>query len=333
MRLLVKILIGFVILTALIPIAGLTYQAIAQYLDEQKFPPPGDMISIGNYSLHLNCQSNFQGSADVTVIMEAGAGGDSLTWSSVQPKLAQSMRVCTYDRAGMGWSDAGSEPRSSDQIVSELNKLLANASISGPLIFVGHSFGGLVAQHYARAYPDQVVGMILVDAVHPDFIASLSPSALAQRESQLSLLKFGGLLTRFGVTRALNVVNFPADMPEEIRGNVRALALRPVTAATIYGETIAFEKSVEEMQKLPPLSADLPIAVISRLFDESNASQQGGVEVEQLWSNLQTELAQLNDNTIQYIAQDFEHFIQFSDPELIIRAIKDIEAKSSALSN
>ncbi|MCF6327118.1 MAG: alpha/beta hydrolase [Devosiaceae bacterium] len=325
----IKILIGFVIILFLIPVAGFTYQLIGQYLDEQKFPPPGDMISIGDYSLHLNCQGN----SEVTVIMEAGAGGDSLTWSSVQPNLSQTMRVCTYDRAGMGWSEAGPAPRSADLIVSDLNKMLANASISGPMIFVGHSFGGLVAQYYARAFPERVVGMVLVDSVHPDFIASLPQSAKKQRESQLSLLKFGGLLTRFGVARALNVVSFPSEMPEEIRRNVRALAMRPLAASTIYAETVAFEKGVEEMEKLPQLSADLPIAVISRYFDKSNPSHQDNVEVDRLWSDLQAELAKLNDNTEQYFSKSSDHFIQFSDPELIINIIRDITAKSSVVSN
>jgi pimeloyl-ACP methyl ester carboxylesterase len=95
-------------------------------------------------------------------VMDSGLGGTVLDWQLVQPEVAKFARVCTYDRAGMGWSEAGSQPRTSEQIVRELHALLGNAGVEGPYVLVGHSFGGTNLQVYASRYPDEVAAMVLV---------------------------------------------------------------------------------------------------------------------------------------------------------------------------
>ena len=117
-------------------------------------------MDIGGYHLHLNCS----GEGVATVIMDSGAGGNSLSWNLVQPEIAKFTRVCTYDRAGLGWSDPGPLPRTSRQFVKELHALLVTSGIKGPYVLVGHSLGGAYVQRYAQRFPDEVAALVLLDS-------------------------------------------------------------------------------------------------------------------------------------------------------------------------
>jgi pimeloyl-ACP methyl ester carboxylesterase len=127
------------------------------------FPPPGKLVDIGGWRLHLNCTGEAR-AAQPTVILEAGKGDFSAEWSLVQPGVAKFARVCSYDRAGDGWSELGPHPRTFHQIVYELHTLLDKAGMKPPLVLVGHSYGGWLVRLYASTYPSDVVGMVLVEA-------------------------------------------------------------------------------------------------------------------------------------------------------------------------
>src|SRR5262244_723717 len=115
----------------------------------QSYPPPGKLIDVGGYRLHLNCTGN----KSPTVVLIAGAGDFSFDWSLVQPGIAQFARVCSYDRAGSAWSDPGPTPRTMRQEAFELHTLLSAARIKGPYLLVGHSMGGLITRVYMDQYP------------------------------------------------------------------------------------------------------------------------------------------------------------------------------------
>ncbi len=157
-----RVLLVLVVLLVLLAAAGLLYQGIASAVDASRYPASGKLINVGGYRLHINCI----GTGSPTVILDAGLGGSSLDWSLVQPEVATFTRVCSYDRAGYGWSDYGPKPRTSGRIVAELHTLLIGAGIPGPYILVGQSFGGLNVRLYAYTYPQEVAGMVLVDASH-----------------------------------------------------------------------------------------------------------------------------------------------------------------------
>src|SRR5829696_4783556 len=160
MRRIWRPLLGLVVVLLALAVAGATYQAIATERAERAYPPPGEMVGVGGYSLHINCV----GQGNPTVLLDAGSGGFSAHWVRVQREVSDTTRVCSYDRAGMGWSEMGPEPRDARQISSELHTLLGKAGIDGPYVLVGHSFGGMYMQTYAARYPDEVAGVALVDS-------------------------------------------------------------------------------------------------------------------------------------------------------------------------
>ncbi len=127
------------------------------------------MVDIGGYRLRLGCA----GQGTPTVVLEAGLGEGLDEWAALLPHVAAFTRVCAYDRAGVGKSDAGPRPRTSRQMVTELRTLLAGAQVAGPYVLVGHSLGGLNVALYAAEHPDEVAGLVLLDPAFPDFLARM----------------------------------------------------------------------------------------------------------------------------------------------------------------
>src|SRR5919109_553973 len=139
---------------------GITDTRAAQL--KASHPAPGRLIDIGGYRLHIYCEGN----GEPTAIMEAGLGNPGLAWTFVQPEIADGTRICVYDRAGLGWSDPSPRERTANVMVDELHSLLTQAGIEGPYVLVGHSFGGLLMRLYAHMYPEDVIGLVLVDSYH-----------------------------------------------------------------------------------------------------------------------------------------------------------------------
>ena len=124
-------------LVVLVVLVGIAYQAIGSTRDNRRFPPPGQMVDVGGYCLHIHSM----GEGSPTVVLESALGGSSLSWVLVRFDVAKFTCACSYDRAGIGWSDADPMPRTAQRIVNELHTLLTNARTKGPYVLVGHSFG------------------------------------------------------------------------------------------------------------------------------------------------------------------------------------------------
>ena len=196
MRRIWRPLLGLVIVLLALVVAGAIYQAIATELAERAYPPPGEMVDVGGYSLHINCV----GRGSPTVVLDAGSGLFSAQWVRVQREVSDTTRVCAYDRAGMGWSEMGPEPRDARQVCSELHTLLSKAGIDGPYVLVGHSFGGMYMQTYAARYPDEVAGVALVDSsIDPDQF-SHQPVTRDSNEPQSEIFAVVARLVRFGIS-------------------------------------------------------------------------------------------------------------------------------------
>src|SRR5215211_8097559 len=234
-------LLGLIVVLLALAVLGAIYQAIATKLAERAYPPPGEMVDVGGYSLHINCV----GQGTPTVVLDAGSGLFSAQWVRVQREVSGTTRVCVYDRAGMGWSEMGPDPRDARRITSELHTLLSKAGIEGPYVLVGHSFGGMYMQTYAAHYPDEVAGVALVDSSTDPDQFSQRPEGRDRNEPQKQTSAVGSQLVRFGVSlpARLGIVRLlskldPAspELPPQQREQIDAL-----TPSTRQVSTYALE--------------------------------------------------------------------------------------------
>src|SRR5437016_2594972 len=143
-----RILATFIVMLTVAGMTGAAYHAIAGRRELAANPPPGELEDIGGYRLHIRCM----GAGSPPVILDTGLGGSLLDWGFVQPEVAKFTRVCSYDRAGMGFSDLGPSPRTSRRVASELRELLDRKGIREPVVLVGASSGGFNMRIFASEY-------------------------------------------------------------------------------------------------------------------------------------------------------------------------------------
>jgi len=205
--------IRLTILIFALAIAGMIYQTAATEADQRKYPPPGILVNIDGYKMHIYCM----GEGSPTIILDHVGGGSSVDWALIQPKLAEHTRVCAYDRAGFGWSDSSPAPRTLEQQVHELHELLQGANEQGPYILVGHSYGARVDRVYAAKYPAEVAGLVLMDAgiLYDD--PRYPPETQSEFESENSIIRTAHWLTPFGLVRLLQPMlgNPTFDLPRD----------------------------------------------------------------------------------------------------------------------
>jgi pimeloyl-ACP methyl ester carboxylesterase len=270
-------------------VIGAIYQVVATQIDQRTYPPPGEMVNVNGHLMHINCM----GEGGPTVILEAANLGMSAHWVRVQQQLAQSMRVCAYDRAGMGWSEAGPEPRDAKQISSELHTLLKSADTEGPYVLVGHSYGGLYTRMYAARYPKQVAGVVLVDSSHPEQFTR-SEEGRAMYEQNRRMGAFIPWLTRLGVIRLTNFYPAHPDLPAQQRAQVEAFNSSTQQLATTVEEFSATPQTSSQVRSTQSLG-DKPLAVVS-------AGQQSPD-----WLEMQQELSALSPNSIHRVVEGATH--------------------------
>src|SRR6266571_790135 len=317
-------LLALVILLVLAVVAGVVYQGIASAVDTSAYPPPGRLVDVGGYRLHIHCTGS--GGPGPAVILDAGNGGSSLDWSLVQPGVATFTRVCSYDRAGYGWSDSGPTPRTSGRIVRELHTLLVNAGVPGPYVLVGHSFGGLNMRLYAYTYPQDVAGLVLVDSSHENDPTALK--AIMDGQQQLSTCQH---FAPFGVVRLLGSLNqFISPYPPAIQAVVKANLYQTRFCGTWYDEIAAWDESISQVRtaRAQHSLGHLPLVVITH-----------GKDLDASWQALQNDLAGLSSNSTHVIASMSDRTTSapllipdMNTDKKVTKALTESEERETALS-
>ena len=304
---------GLAGLVVFLVLAGLVYQFVATRIDEYRYPAPGEVVDVGGYSMHLYCTG--EGGGAPTVVMDSGLGGTVLDWQLVQPEVAQFARVCTYDRAGMGWSEPGAQPRTSQQIVEELHDLLGNAGVQGPYVLVGHSFGGTNVQLYASQYPNEVAGMVLVDSATEDGMLVTLTEALQGSPVTTKIL------ATIGVTRLPYTLGGETDERTAISSHRKHYF-------AVADETSSWEESFEQRLASPLSLGDKPLIVLTA--GAFHIPPDAGIPQEQIdpfleaHSEFQADLPLHSQNSEQIIAEDSGHYIQEEQPDVVIDAIREV---------
>lgn len=315
-------------------------QTAQQTSTQAPVAPPGQLIDLGGWRVHLNCTG--AGSASQpAVILEAGAGGFSVDWSLVQPEVARFARVCSYDRAGLGWSKLGPRPRTLRQIVWELHTLLEKAGVRPPYVLVGHSYGGILARLYALTYPSEVSGMVLEESGYESGVAVLRDGKMVRLVETATGQPVPDVKTS-GPLRE-------SDLPENIRAQIEAAARHMAPRANepprdklpqdaqrmrawafgqikhwatndnpFEGEELA--AMLARQKEKPHPFGDMPLVVLSRGLSDADK------DVEDEHTRNQAALVKLSSAGKQVIAQNSGHEILLSEPALVVAAIRDVLA-------
>lgn len=327
--------VAFLIALALVA-GGLLYQLAGSRRDARTMPPPGRMIDIGaGRRLHLHCM----GSAGPAVIFEAGIAASSLSWTHVQPRVAEFARACSYDRAGLAWSEAIAGPVTAARCAAHLEQLRIAAGIPDPVILVGHSYGAFVVQAYASVHPERVAGLVLVDPIFPADWSDLTHEQRLRLRGGVFLSGVGAGLARLGFVRGcLSLL---------ARGSTGV----PRRASRMFGSEAAqvLNRLVGEVQKLPPdvwpfvrshwsqakcftsmarhlsglpasaielaactIPPEIPVTVISAATQTASYHEQ------------QRRAADCSTRGRHVIARGSGHWVHLDEPALVVESIRDM---------
>jgi pimeloyl-ACP methyl ester carboxylesterase len=327
LRRVVRLLLALVLLLAA---SAFIYENISETRDTQQNPMPGRLLTVSGSTMHIDCMgqgSMGQGSTgqgSPTVILESGLGDSYISWRKVQPEIAKFARVCSYDRAGLGFSDASSRPRTSNVIAEELHALLQAAAIAPPYILVGHSMGGYDVRLYASLYRSEVAGMVLVDASHPDQENRFPPELKNMEGSWQREALFVEYTMPFGLPRIMGLCD--PDPP------VRAAECNFHSAREGLAEMKAFSESAKQTASTGSLG-DMPLAVLSHDPDKPSAELPADLarQTNDAWEKMQEELGHLSTRGTQTVAKNSAHYIQIDRPEVVIDAVRSVLDQSRQL--
>lgn len=323
-------MLSTVVIIIVLLAAGFLYQQQATARDLEAYPPPGKLVNVDDREMHIYCV----GEGTPTVVLEAGLGAYSLAWWTIHDTVAEATRTCVYDRASMGWSSFSDTISTHDVIVNNLHTLLENAGESPPYILVGHSAGGIYVRAYAHQYPDEVVGMVLVDSSHENSSHNLPEFIVANSTSLDTMLQICPYVSPFGIRRVLGmgegvVSDFYSD--EAVRGAVLANFYRSTHCSALLNEIAGFALDTQQDDP-PPDLGDLPLIVLTAgrgYADQLDSSDDRELlatlqEADRVWLDLQTALVGLSSNSTHIIVEDSGHVIQGDRPDAIIDAIREM---------
>lgn len=289
-------LFGVLILAA---VSGATWQWLATRRELVETPPPGRLIDVGGHRLHLWCA----GAGAPAVILENGLGGSTAGWGFVQPDVARFTQVCSYDRAGMGYSDPGPSPRTARRIASELAELVNRSGIGGPVVLVAASSGGFDVRVFASDRPDRVAGLVLVDASHEN-----------QTHEIPRLARFVPLLSSVGILRLLGVSFGPSleSLPPSTQRFARATRFRAAGYQAAADEIIHIRDSASEV-RTSRRTLTIPVVVVT-----------GARGADEIWRGLQRDQVALSDRGCQTVAEQSGHVVAIEQPQVVVDAIRAV---------
>lgn len=282
------------------------------------------------------------GSGSPTVVFDSGLGDESSVWGFVQPVIAKRTRTCSYDRAGIGFSDPATRPGTSANIVDDLHKLLTNAGIHGPYVLVGHSYGGLNMLLFASLYRSDVVGMVSVDPANekqvealrqafPDYDSKQLASWLQQHDACIKQSETG---FEKGTPLYKQCIPKPDDtMSDAINSAHEALYVKPAYQKALASELKSVRGGVseDEVRAAHRDFGDMPLIVLTRDLDRDRKMPLGPGETKESrkmlqgnWMQMHDELASRSTRGQSRVVANTGHYIQLDQPDAVISAIESV---------
>jgi len=311
--------VGRILLVTLILISGvIAYLLIRESMARSKYrtayPPPGKMVSLDTHELHLYCV----GAGSPTVVFEADLDQlGSLTWDSIQGEVGKFTRACSYDRAGIMWSEPGPRPRDGGAIAGELGALLEAAGEAGPFVLVGHALGGAYVRIFAGQNPDAVCGMVLVDSSHPDQLARFAEVGFEKEIPDKKIRPLILLLSHLGMPGRFNGPQY--SLPRRVYDAEQAFL--PESSLAWFDESVEVRNTLAQAGQYESLGW-IPMIVLASARPSS--IQMGGRDLQDTWLELQKELANLSGRSKIEMLEESGHYIQFDQPKVVIEAIQEV---------
>lgn len=282
------------VIIAAAAIIGFAYQAFAVCSEKRRFLPPGLLVDVGGFRLHAQVAG--RDNPGPTVILDAGMISFSSNWAWVQPEVARTAPVVAIDRAGLGWSDVGPNPRDAGSSARELHTALTKLGLPAPYVVVGHSYGGLTARAFAALYPDEVMGMVLVDASHPDqWVRMGITSRMMHYGSRLY-----EVLARFGVLRLFDgeLKLLTSGLPPRQTAELMAIAGMPRSYRTVGNAMLVWDDLSRLLVNGAGDLGDKPLMVLSVTEQPFKGAKL---------TELQNELSSLSTNSLHITVQGASH--------------------------
>jgi pimeloyl-ACP methyl ester carboxylesterase len=305
-------------------VATTFYQGIACFVEDLN-PPPGQRFKVGSHRLHLYTI----GDKSPTIVLDHSLGG--IEGYLLIDKLAKLGRVCIYDRAGYGWSDRSPHPRTSDQIVSELDTLLTKADIKPPYILVGNSFGSYNVRRYAYRFPEKVAGLVLTDGLHETQMLKMSLSLKILKGFFMSGFIMSILGAFLGIIRILNICGVFEILKPELRNfsrasrnSVKRSFCRPNHWITMAREMLNLDASAQQMEAMDENCAFPIVSIKASSFFKpawwTKLLPLGAANL--LREQMHEALLDLSPHAIQLQASKSGHFVWVDEPEVIVQAVQ-----------
>lgn len=310
--------------------------AAAHVIDDPIYTRPAKLVDIG-HGQHLNLYCTGKGAP--TVVLDAGMGDSTISWALVQPELSKTTRVCSFDRAGLGFSDAARRPGTPLNEAEDLRVLLRAAGIKPPFVLVGHSLAGMNVRVFADRYPKDVVGMVIVEGSHED--QSAEGWAIGAKDQQV---KYDAYLKDMHGCIAAARAGLTKGTPEFAKcvGDESDPRFSPAinAAQTTYGVTerwqaaVASERenvfyaSAEQTRSTRKDFGDMPLIVLTHSpYPRNEAETQEERNLRTLsWEGLHTRIAAMSTRGINIIVPNAGHYIQYDKPQVVIDAIRQVLA-------
>ncbi len=287
--------------------------------------PPGQLVDVGGFRLH----AIVRGEGTPTVVLESGLGGCALQFTQIQPAVSAFARVLAYDRAGQAWSDPSPDPRTPAHVVSELRTLLGKLHLMPPYVFVGHSFGGLLALIEAGSHPEETAGVVTVDSSDVEQYATF-PSMerlISQTAAGTRLLK---LLSRLGLGRQMTKMSLGTPLkflPKEVLNSFLAVCSRPTHYDSIVAEFSQMRCYFGPQSEVPHSLGEMPLSVVTAGKSVSGKRKFGGMTADELNSHhqhWQAGLARRSSQGQHIVVRDATHLSILFEPEKAAQVVEAI---------
>ena len=312
-------------LIVVLVLAGASYEQYMRWRAASEFPAQGRLLDMGGRRMQIDCR----GSGAPTVVFESGLDTmGSLSWSAVHDAIAATTRACSYSRAGLMWSEPRSKKFDADGQSHDLHALLIAAGERAPFVMVGHSLGGPYIMNFTRLYPQEVAGLVFVDASHPDQIERMNQAVGKKLEGGEGLFRVASALSWTGIPRLIAAHTENNTIPPEAK-QMEDAYFSPSLAAALdelesLGATLTTAGQLRQLGDRPivVLTATKPLP--SAALKSLNMTEEEGQRVKAVWTSMHNEEASWSHHSRHELVPDATHYIQFDRPDVVIAAVREV---------